>query len=62
LIFDLRDRVPVSVQREKHNALMLQRSAREHFGMIVLLERGDKDALSALVRRLALGSLLSTTD
>lgn len=62
LIFDLRDRIHVSVQREKNSALMLQRSAREHFEMIELLETGNKDGLSALVRRHALGSLLSTSD
>lgn len=57
-IFDLRDRIPVSVQREKNNALMLQRSAGEHFEMIDLLEAGNGPALSDLVRRHALGSLL----
>lgn len=61
LVFDLRDRIPVSVQREKNSALMLQRSAREHFEMIDLLEKGDSAGLSALVRRHALGSLLSDT-
>lgn len=60
LIFDLRDRIPVAVQREKNNAVMLQRSAQEHFEMTELLERGDKSGLADLVRRHALGSLLPT--
>ncbi|MCZ7976422.1 GntR family transcriptional regulator [Agrobacterium tumefaciens] len=58
LIFDLRDRIPVAVQREKNNAPMLHRSAEEHFEMITLLEKGDRSGLAALVRRHALGSLL----
>ncbi len=60
LIFDLRDRIPVAVQREKNNAPMLQRSAREHFEMTELLEKGDKPGLADLVRRHSLGSLLPT--
>jgi DNA-binding GntR family transcriptional regulator len=60
LIFDLRERIPVSVQREKFNTTMLQRSAEEHFEMIELLQKGDRSALGSLVRRHALGSLLPT--
>lgn len=60
LIFDLRDRIPVAVQREKNNAPMLQRSAQEHFEMTELLEKGDKPGLADLVRRHSLGSLLPT--
>lgn len=60
LIFDLRDRIPVAVQREKNNAPMLHRSADEHFEMISLLQQGDRKSLAELVRRHALGSLLST--
>lgn len=60
LIFDLRDRIPVSVQREKYSTTMLQRSAEEHFEMIELLRSGDRTALGTLVRKHALGSLLST--
>lgn len=60
LIFDLRDRIPVSVQREKNNAVMLQRSAQEHFDMIELLKRGERAPLADLVRRHALGALLPT--
>ncbi|TGV78536.1 FCD domain-containing protein, partial [Mesorhizobium sp. M00.F.Ca.ET.158.01.1.1] len=61
LIFDLRDRIPVNVQREKYNTTMLQRSAQEHFQMVELLQAGDRQALEALVRKHALGSLLTTT-
>jgi DNA-binding GntR family transcriptional regulator len=58
LIFDLRDRIPVAVQREKFNTTMLQRSAQEHFQMIELLRGGNRSALGSLVRKHALGSLL----
>lgn len=61
LIFDLRDRIPVNVQREKYNTTMLQRSAQEHFQMVELLQAGDRQALEALVRKHALGSLVTTT-
>lgn len=58
LVFDLRDRIPVHVQRERYTAVMLQRSAQEHFDMIELLKRGERAQLADLVRRHALGSLL----
>lgn len=61
LIFDLRDRIPVSVQREKYNTTMLQRSAEDHFEMIQLLRDGDRPALAALVRRHTLGASLTTS-
>ncbi|WP_234836622.1 GntR family transcriptional regulator (plasmid) [Sinorhizobium meliloti] len=60
LVFDLRDRIPVHVQRERYTAVMLQRSAQEHFDMIELLKRGERAPLADLVRRHALGSLLPT--
>lgn len=59
LIFDLRDRIPVAVQREKYTAAMLQRSAQDHFQMVDLLRDGDRPALATLVRKHALGSLFS---
>lgn len=58
LIFDLRDRIPLSVQLEKYNTTMLQRSAEEHFQMIELLRGGDRQALARLARRHALGATL----
>jgi len=61
-IFDLRDRIPVAVQREKYGMSMLQRSASEHFQMIDLLEFGDVDALASLVRKHTLGSLIPTSE
>lgn len=61
LIFDLRDRIPVSVQRERYSVTMLNRSAQEHFDMIELLRDGNRPALAALVRKHALGSLLDTS-
>ena len=58
LIFDLRDRIPISVQRERYNTTMLQRSAEEHFEMIELLRNNNRAALAALVRKHALGASL----
>ncbi|MBD9524483.1 GntR family transcriptional regulator [Ensifer sp. ENS02] len=58
LIFDLRDRIPVAVQRERYNLTMLQRSAEEHFEMIELIRLGKRSELASLVRKHALGSLL----
>ncbi len=62
LIFDLRDRIPISMQRERYNTSMIGRSAQEHFEMVELLRKGDRRAIAALVRRHTLGALLSTAD
>ena len=59
MIFDLRNRIPIAVQRERYNTTFLQRSAQEHFEIVELLLKNDQPSLAALVRRHALGTLLT---
>lgn len=56
MIFDLRDRIPVSVRREHNTALTLARTAAEHFEIIDDLRRQDLDALRAAMRRHVIGA------
>ena len=61
MIFDLRDRVPLSVRRENSTAVMLAKSAQDHFDMINHLRKKDLPALSAVIRRHVLGGLGART-
>ncbi|PPK41132.1 DNA-binding GntR family transcriptional regulator [Trinickia symbiotica] len=55
MIFDLRDRIPVAVQRENNTSVMLARSAQEHFDMVKLLADMNREALLETMRRHVLG-------
>ncbi|NDL63926.1 GntR family transcriptional regulator [Acerihabitans arboris] len=62
MIFDLRDRIPVSVRREHNTALTLARTAAEHFEIIDCLRRQDLDALRIAMRRHVIGAYQMDAD
>jgi DNA-binding GntR family transcriptional regulator len=57
MIFELRNRVPVSVRRENNTAAMLEQSAQDHFDIIDCLRRHDQRSLSAVMRRHVFGAI-----
>lgn len=50
MIFDLRDRIPLSVRRENNTAVMLARSAQDHFEIVKFLADGNRDELLKTAR------------
>lgn len=56
LIFDLRDRIPVSIRWQHNTALTLARAAREHFEIIGYLRDKDVAALRVAVRCHVIGA------
>jgi DNA-binding GntR family transcriptional regulator len=50
MIFDLRDRIPLSVRRENNTSMMLARAAQDHFEIVKFLADGNRDELLKTAR------------
>jgi DNA-binding GntR family transcriptional regulator len=58
LIFELRNRTPVTSNRKKNTAARLKQACEEHFEIITLLGKQDLHGLRAILKQHVLGDLL----
>lgn len=56
-IFEMRNRVPLAVTRQKNTRPLLEGTARDHFEMVECLRAGDLERLRAVLRRHVLAGL-----
>lgn len=60
LIFELRNRAPLSTNRRKNTTARLTQAAKEHFDMIACLRQHDLPRLQAILRHHVLGEILKS--
>jgi len=59
LIFELRNRTPVTSNRRKNTATRLKQACEEHHKIIALLDKRDLQGLRAMMKQHVLGDLLT---